>query len=190
MTLCQNQELTPSTEFAENSIHLSTAYATCRIIPRSTLSCSQPVSFLNRPCCTQFSTFTQLRVKQWMHSQLSSRLPPELPPPDWPPSSTPPISLDHGLKVISKLARLQPPSVSLNTLDYSLQVCTITAFKCISKLNRLWPPGASWNSLNHGLQVPLQTRLITASKCISKLARLQPPSVSPNSLDYSLGVYL
>jgi len=81
-------------------------------------------------------------------------------------------------KCITKLARSQPPSVSLNLHDYGLQVHTITASKCISKLARLQSP----NSLHHSPHVHLQTRLITASK----FAPLRPPSASPNSLDYGL----
>ena len=81
-------------------------------------------------------------------------------------------------KCISKLARSQPPSVSLTG--------TITPSKCISKLARLRSP----NTLDHGIQVNLPTRSITASQCISKLARLWSPSESPNSLDYGLGVHL
>jgi len=62
----------------------------------------------------------------------------------------------------SKIARSRPPSVSLNSHDYGLQVRTITAAKCISKLARLRPP----SSHDYGLQVHLQTRSITASKYI------------------------
>jgi len=90
---------------------------------------------------------------------------------------------------ISELGRLQPPSVSLNLLDYSLQFRTITVSKCISKLACSWPSSASPNLLDHGLQVHLQTHLIMASKCISKLAWLLPPSVSWSLLDYSLRVH-
>jgi len=87
-------------------------------------------------------------------------------------------------KCISKLARSQPPSVSLNSLNYCLQVRSITASKCISKLAGLRPPSASPNLLDYSLR----TRLDSASKCISKLARSRPPSISPNSLDYGLQV--
>jgi len=86
-------------------------------------------------------------------------------------------------KCICNLARTWPPSVSLNSHDYGLQVH-------ISKLTRSWPPSVSLNSLNHGLQVHLWVHSIMASKCISKYSRLPPPSASPNSLDHCLGVYL
>jgi len=59
-------------------------------------------------------------------------------------------------KCISKLARSQPPSVSLKPLDYSLHVRTITASMCISNLARSWPPSASLNSLEYGLSVQLE----------------------------------
>jgi len=95
-------------------------------------------------------------------------------------------------KCISKLAWLRPSSASPNSLNYSLQTCTIAASKCISKLvwlrrtncliaasmfARSWPPSTY-----------LQTRMITASKCIYKLAWSLPPSVSQNLLNYGLQV--
>jgi len=171
---CHDQELTPSTAY--------TAYC---IIPRSTVSRSQPVSHLfGRPWCTQFSTFPQLWVNRWIESQLPSRLPLELPPPDGLPPSTPLISLDHGLQVhlqtrsiatskcISPLAQLWPPNSIDHGLRVPLQTRSITAPMCISKLARLRPP----SSHKHGFQMHPQTRLITASKCIFKLSRLRPPS--------------
>jgi len=148
----------------------------------------------SRPCCTLFYTFQQLRVNQWIESQLPSRLPPELPPPDWPPPSSPPILLDHSLQVhletrlitaskcISKLARLRPPNPLNHCLEVHLQTRSTTASKCISNYAWLRPP----SSHDHGLQVHLQTRSITASKCIPQLARSQPPSVSLNSHDSGL----
>jgi len=111
-----------------------------------------------------------------------------------------------GLQVyISKLARSWPPSASPYTLDSSLQVCLVMAFKCISKLARLrhaslhsprlevhistiawwWPP--SWH--DHDLHVHLQTPTITASKCISKIARLGPPSSHVHCLGVHLSVH-
>ena len=155
---------TPSTVYTEYSIHrvqhtLSTAYTEyCihRVRHHPKIDClPASLSSRGRPCCTPLSTFPQLRVNQWIESQLLSRLPPKLPPPDWPPPSTPPISLDHGLQV-----RLQP--------------CSITASKCISKLTQLRPPSLH----DYGLQVHLQTRMITTSKCVLKLAQSQPPSAS------------
>jgi len=201
----------------EYSIHrvqhsLSTAYTAYCIISRSTVSRSQPVSSVGRPCCTQFSTFAQLWVNQWIESPLPSRLRsrraslPNLPPTDWPPPSTPPISLDHGLQVhlqtrsitaskcISKPARSRPPSASPNSLDHGfqlhLQTRSIAACKCISKLAPSRLPIASPNSLNHGLQVHLQTRSIAASKCIYKLARSRHRSVSLSSLDWHFQAHL
>jgi len=76
-------------------------------------------------------------------------------------------------KCISKLARLQPQSASLTSLDLGLQVHlqtqSITASKCISKLARSRPPSASPSSPNLGLQMHLKTRLITPSECISEV---------------------
>jgi len=79
---------------------------------------------------------------------------------------------------MSKLARSRPPSVSPDSLDYSLQVRTIMASKSISKLARSWPPSASLSSLDLSLQVHIQTRSITASKCISEFTRSTSPSAS------------
>jgi hypothetical protein len=89
-------------------------------------------------------------------------------------------------KYISKLARLQPPSVFSNPLNYGRQVHphtrTITASKCTPNLAQLWSPSASPQLLNHGVQVHRQPRSITAFK----IARTRPPRVYPNSLDYGL----
>ena len=150
------------------------------------------------PCCTQLSRFPQLRVDQWIESQLLSRLPPELPPPDWPAPSSPPISLDPCLQVhlqphsitaskcISEVAWLLPASSHDYGLQVHLQTRSITASKCISKVTRSWPPSASLSSVNHGLQVHLQTGSSTVLKWISRFARLRPP----NSLDHDLGVHI
>jgi len=113
------------------------------IIRTSSISRSQPVSSLGRPCGTQFTTFPQSRVNQWIQSQLPSRHPPELPP-DWPPPSTPPISRDHGLQV-------------------SLQTHSITAYKSSFESTLSRPPCASPHSLNYRLQVHLWVNSITAS---------------------------
>jgi len=64
---------------------------------------------------------------------------------------------------------------SSNSLNYGLQVRSITASKCISKLAWLWPPSASPNSLDYCLPLHLQTRSIMASECICKFTRLRPP---------------
>ena len=132
---------TPSTAYTEYSIHrvqhtLSTAYPAYCIIPRSTVTRSQPVSYLGRPCCTQVSTFAQLRIDRWMKSpMLLSCLPPDLPPP-----STTPILIDHGFQVYLPTPQLRLPSVSLSSLDPGLQVHlqtrSITASKYILKERR------------------------------------------------------
>jgi len=171
-------QYTPSIAYTEYSIHCVLQHPNINCLP---LLAS--LSSFGRPCCTQFSTFPQLCVNQWIQSQLLSRFLPDLPPPDCPPPSPPPFSLDHGLQV-------------------HLQTCSITGSKCVSKLTRFRPPSLH----DHGLPVPLQTglimaskfvqsqppsaylqtRMITASKCISKPTRSWPPSVSANSLDWGL----
>ena len=87
---------------------------------------------------------------------------------------------------ISKLARSLPPSVSINSQDYGLQTCSITAFKLAPSSH----PSVSANSLDHNLGEHLQVHSVTASKCISKLARSQPPSVSLNSHQHGHQVHL
>jgi len=154
---------TPSTAYTEYNIHrvthtLSTTYTAYCIIPRSTVSRSQPVSHLWADHVVLNSLHShnyELTNEYYSVSSRHTSLPPKLPPPDWPPASTPPISLNHGSKCISKLARLQPPSVSRNLHDYCLQVRTIMASKCISLLARSRLPSASPDSLNHSLQVYL-----------------------------------
>jgi len=139
--------------------------------PSLTVSRSQPVSSLGRPCGSQFSTFSQLRVNQWIETQILSCIPPQLPPPDWPPPSTPPISRDHGLQV-------------------HFRTRLITAFKCLSGFTRSWSPSASPHSLDHGQQVHLWVHSIPASKCISEFTRSQSPSESRNTPDHGLQVHL
>ena len=179
---CHDQELKPSAAYTQYSIHhvqhtLSTAYTAYCIIPRSTVSNSQPVTHLSADhVCTKLSTFSQLWVNEWIKSQLLSRRspevpppewsppdwpPPDWPPPDWHPPSTPPISLDHGLQVY-------------------LQTRSITASKSVTKLAQLQPPSASPHSLDYSLQVHLPPRSITASKCISILGRPKPACVALN----------
>ena len=150
------------------------------------------LSPLGRPCFTQFSTFPQLRVKQWIESPLPLRLPPKLPPADWPPPCTPPTLHDYGLqnqsittsKCIPKLARSRTRSASLSSLAHGLHMDLQRRSIMVGKLARSRPPSAFSNSHDHGLQVHLQTRSIIASKCISKLAWLW----RPNSLNHDLQV--
>jgi len=161
---------TPSTAYTEYCIHHILHHPKIDRVP---LPAS--LSSLSKPCWTQFPTFPQLRVNQWIVSQVPSRLPPKLR-----------LHIDRLLvllqprlimacKCISKLARSQPPSASLSSLEYSLQVnhqpCSIMASKCFSEVTRSRPPRASPHSFDSSLQVYLQTRSITASECISKFTR-------------------
>ena len=66
-------------------------------------------------------------------------------------------------KCISKLARSKPSSVSPNSHDYGLQVCRITATKSISKLAHVRPR----RSHDHRLH----THSTTASECITQFTR-------------------
>jgi hypothetical protein len=74
-------------------------------------------------------------------------------------------------KCICRHARSQPPRVSLNSHDYSLEVRTITASKCIFKLARSQSPSASPNRLDYSLQVYLQTPAMMVFVCISQPSR-------------------
>jgi len=100
---------------------------------------------------------------------------------------------------ISNFARIPPPSVSPNSLDYRLQVHlqaraittskvpSIMVFQAhISKLARSRPPSVSPNSVDYALQV----RTIMAFKCISTLARSRSRSASLGSLEHGLQEYL
>jgi hypothetical protein len=66
------------------------------------------------------------------------------------------FKLMSASKCISKLARSQPPSVSLNFHDYGLQTRKITASKCISKLVRSRPWSVSLSSLDRHFQEHLE----------------------------------
>jgi len=113
-----------------------------------------------------------------------------------------PRSIDHSLHMhlqscpivactcISNLVWSWPPSVSPDSLDYSLHVDMIMASKCILKLGWSWSWSASRCSLDYRIKLSLQRCSITASKSISKLARSQPRGVSQSSLDHDFQVLL
>jgi len=102
---------------------LSTAFTTYCMIPKSTVSHSQPVSYLSADhVCTHFSTFHELGVNQWIESQLPLLLPPELPPAGSPPPSSPAISLDHGLQVSLQIGSITASSASRHLLSHGLWV--------------------------------------------------------------------
>jgi hypothetical protein len=161
---------TQSTAYTEYGVHC--------ILHHSIIVCLLPSASLSsccRPCCTELSTFLQFQVNQWIESLLPGCLPADL------------IGFRFTASTYTSiLAWSGPPSASLISLDYSLQVYlwtrSITAFKFTSR----WPQSASPNWHDQGLHVHLQTRTITGAKCIFKLTWLQPPSVSANSHDYSL----
>jgi hypothetical protein len=167
----------------EYSIHkvlhtLSTAYTAYCIILRSTVSRSQTVSHLSANHVVLKSLHShnyQLTNAQSLSSCRASL-----------PNYR--LQIDRLLvllqsrpimasKCMCKLVQSRPPSVSLNSQDYGLQVHlqtrSITAFKCISKLVRLRPPSVSPNLLDYSLQVYLQTRSIRALECVSKFTRLR-----------------
>jgi len=154
---CYNHELTPST-----------AYPNYSIIPRLTVSRSQPVSHILADIAfnslhTHHYKFTNELSLNRRHASLQT--------------DCLQVLLQSrsiiACKCISKLALSQPRSASLSSLDLGLQVHvqtrSITASKCIFGL------------LHLALQVNLQTRSITVSQCISKLDWSWPRSISLRS---------
>jgi len=102
-------------------------------------------------------------------------------------------------KCNSKVNRSRPPSLSSNSLDYSLETRSITASKCISKLAQLWPPSAylhtrlitaSTSASLISLVYVLQVSTIMPSKCIYRLALPRSRIVCPNTLAYHLQLHL
>ena len=183
---------TPSTASTVHSIHLvqhtlRPAYTAYCIIPRSSVSRSQPVSHLaaehvvlNSPHSHNYKL-----TNEWSLSSCRASLPIYRLQIDRLKALLQSSSI-MASKCISKLARSHPPSVSLNLHYSGLQIRTMTASKVISKLAQSRPR----SSHDHSLQVHLQTGTMTAAKCISKLTRSRPPSASPNSLDHSIRLYL
>ena len=207
---CHDQELTPSTAYTEYSIYqvqhtlctaytessiqhvqhiLSTAYTTYCIIPRSTVSHSQPVSHLWADhVCTQFSTFPQLQDNKWIEFQLplclpSELLPPDWLPPDWPPPDWPPPDWSPPDWPPSDWPPPDWPPPDWPPPDWPPPDWPPPDWPPPDWLPPDWPPPdwlppdwlpPDWPppstppiSLNYGLQVHLQTCLIIASKCIS-----------------------
>jgi len=202
----QQVQHTPSTVYTKYSIHqvqpsMSTAhteYCKHRVRHHPKINClllPASLSAFSGPCCTQFSTFSQLPVDQSMQSQLPSHMSPDLPPPvPLPPDSLPPNVLPNMLnysfqvhlwvhsisasKYIFQYTQSPPPSEHPNSLGYGLQVCTSMALERISKITQSQSRSAFLSSLDHGLQVYLQIRAIPALKCISNLAWSWPTRIA------------
>jgi len=85
-------------------------------------------------------------------------------------------------KCISKLARSWPPSASLNSLDYSLQVHLL--------VRRSQPPNASPKLPNRCLQVHVWVQLDLGLQLHLWVSRSQRPNVAPQLLDYCFQVHL
>ena len=196
-----HHKLTLSAAYTDHSIPrlLNHPNIDCLPLPGS-------IPSLGRPCCTQFSTFPQLQVNQWIESQLPSRLPPPLQIHDWPPPRTPPNLLNHGLiahlqwgsitasQCISEFTQSWPPIASSNSLDHSLPVnhwCnSMSVSNSVSNIARSWPQSVSPTCLEDSLPVHLQTRSITASLCISESTEYRSPSVSLSSLHLGIKLHL
>lgn len=86
----------------------------------------------------------------------------------------------HSVHMItaSTLTGSQPSSVSQNTIDHSLHICTTMTSVWISRLAQLQPT----SSLHDDLNVHHHTCLMMTSKFTWSC----PPSVSKNLLDYGL----
>jgi hypothetical protein len=215
ISACNDHDKTLWRAYTQYYIHpvrhmLSTAYTQYCIIPRSTVSRSQPASHLSSvyaPCCTQFPSFPQLRLNQWLVFQLPLGLLPDLPPPDRPlsdrpPPIPPPILIDCGLEVdlqchsimaskcISKLTRVRTGKASPCSLDPRLHVPHQTDLITASKFAWSWPSSESSTSLNHGFQWHHYTRSIMATKCFSTFNPSWHPSASATSLNDSFQVHM
>jgi len=136
------------------------------IIPRLTVSCTQPV-FCTQPV-TRSQPVSHCSVDVVVLNSLHSHN----------------YNLTNECSLSCRCASLQ-----IDRFQVLLQSHSIIACKCISQLAQSWPPSPSLSSLNLGIQLHIQTRLITTSKCISKLAQSRPQSASRNSLDYGLPVH-
>jgi len=77
------------------------------------------------------------------------------------------FDLISASKFISKLARLQPPSASLSSLNHGLpvdlQTRSITSSKCISEYTQEPPPCVSLSSLDRHLQA--HQKLLSSTAC-------------------------
>jgi len=158
---------------------MSTAYTQHSFNPTFTLSGSLCVAHLPsliwyllsssplQPCRALLCTFPERWVNQWIGSHLPARHPPNLLLLDWPPLNSPWIWF---YSCISEFTLSRPPSVSLNSPDYSLPVRTIVASKCISKLAWSQPPDVSLSALNRHLKILLWLRsstICTQINCMS-----------------------
>jgi len=72
-------------------------------------------------------------------------------------------SLDHSLQVHLQTRSITASSVSLNSHDYGLQTCSITASKCTSKLARSRPWSVTLSSLDRHFQAHFQ--LLSSTAC-------------------------
>jgi len=199
---CDDKEVTLITAYTEYSIcrvqhTMSTAYTVYCIIPRSTVSHSQPVPYL----LADHGVFNSLHSHNYKLTNQSS-------------FSSHHVSLLHyplqiellqvlcssrlimASRCISKLAWSQLPSVSLHSRGYSLQGRSITASECVSKVAWSQPQSEFLNSPDYGLQVHTILSSQFVSKLIwswppsafTKLVRPQPPSISLNSHHYVVRV--
>jgi hypothetical protein len=117
-------------------------------------------------------------VYESIHWWIESQHPARCPSPGFKYSSS--LAQSWPPKFISNLTRSRPPSITPNSHDYSLQLCTIIASKCICTLAWSRSQSASLSSINHGCQVHLETRWITDLECISEFTRLSfsgPPQI-------------
>jgi len=131
---------------------------------------------------------------------------------DEPPGSTPSILLDRGIQsespnspdhspwvqhwtCIMKHSKCNtiitcwwPPSGSLNSLDFGLQVHLAVQTIMASKVAQWRSPSAFPTLLDHGLQVQHLDHKMAASKCISKVVFSWPWSISLSWVDCHLQV--
>jgi len=152
------------------------------MIPRSTVSHSQPVSHLSADVLNSLHSHNSKLTNEQSLSCCRASL-----------------QIDRlkvlrsrsimACKFISKLVRSQPPSASPDSIDHVLKVHLQPRSITASMLARSRPPIASPISLDHGLKVHLKTRSIMAPRGITKLGRSRPQSACLNCLDHGLKVH-
>jgi len=167
----------------------SAAYTAYCIIPRSTVSRSQPVSQLSTSFLYSILTIASYAMNRGSASvahasrSTASRFAASRLTASRLTAFGSIAASSTSSKYSSNLDRSCTPSVSSNSLNLDLgghlYVHAITASK--------WIPQLTWSLSHH---VHLKTCSITASKYISEFTCAQSPSASPNTVDHSFHVHL
>jgi len=173
---------------------VTTKYSIHQVLHHPNIDCLLlPASFssLSWYGCTELSTFPQLRVDQSIESQLPLA---SLPIYHLQIDLLQPLLQSHSIiacKCSSKLARSQPQSASLSSLNDGVQVHlktrSIIACKCISKLTWWWPQSVYLNSLDRHLQAPVE--LLSSTACSQSRLNLLAHGLQVNLCGAMVGVW-